>query len=122
MKTKSKIEKQLVRKTNPSLLEVILASKKNEKWREVSGILSGPRRNRKNVNLKEINDMFNERDTVIVPGKVLSMGELDKKMKIVALSFSETAEEKILKSGSKISTILDEIKSNPEAKGVKFLE
>jgi len=122
MKTKTKIGKQLKRKTNPLLLETILAAKKNEKWLGVAGILSGPRKNRKNVNLSELNKNYKEGDVVVIPGKILSMGELNKKMKIVALSFSEYAREKILKSGSKVSTILDEIKLNPEAKGVKILE
>lgn len=122
MKNKTKIEKQLVKKTNPSLSETILAGKKNEKWLKIAGILSGPRRNRKNINLKYLSDNYKEEDIVVVPGKILSMGELNKKMKIVALNFSKSAEEKILKSSGKTSTILEEIKSNPEAKGIKFLE
>jgi ribosomal protein L18E len=39
----------------------------------------------------------------------------------VALNFSETAKEKLKNSGSQVLTIIEEIKSNPEAKGLKVL-
>jgi len=44
MKSKTKISKQLERKSNSKLGETILAGKKNEAWMSVAGILSGPRR------------------------------------------------------------------------------
>lgn len=121
MKTKSKIEKQLQRKRNSKLIETIIACKKNKAWLKVAEILSGPRKNRTNINLEELNKKVKEEKTIVVPGKVLSQGELDKKIKIVALGFSEKAEEKLKKSGTETLTILEEIKKNPEAKGVKIL-
>ena len=121
MKTKSKIEKQLQRKTNPQLVETIIACKKNKEWIKIAGILSGSRKKRINPNLEEINRKIKDEKIVVVPGKILSQGELDKKIKIVALDFSEKAKEKIDKSGSEALTILEEIKKNPEAKGVKIL-
>lgn len=121
MKTKTKISKQLGRKTSPELSETILLAKKNEAWLKIAAKLSGPRRNRENFNLREISSNSKEGENVVICGKVLSMGELDKKIKIIALNFSESAREKILKSGSKASSILEEIKNNPEAKGIKIL-
>ena len=59
---------------------------------------------------------------MVVPGKVLSMGELNKKVKVIALSFSSGAKEKLLKSKHEISTLLEEVKKNPEAKGVNILK
>jgi len=122
MKTKSKIEKQLQRKTNSVLVETIIACKKNKNWIKVAEILSGPRKNRINLNLEELNKKVKDEKIVVVPGKILSQGELDKKIKIVALGFSEKAKEKLDKSGSEALTILEEIKKNPEAKGVKILQ
>jgi len=122
MKTKSKIEKQLQRKTNLVLVETIIACKKNKNWIKVAEILSGPRKNRTNLNLEELNKKIKDEKIVVVPGKILSQGELDKKIKIVALGFSERAKEKLSKSGSEALTILEEIKKNPGAKGVKILE
>lgn len=122
MKTKSKIEKQLQRKTNSILVETIITCKKKKAWLKVAEILSGPRKNRANINLEELNEKIKDEKIIVVPGKVLSQGELDKKIKIAALGFSEKAKEKLKKLGLETFTILEEIKKNPEAKGIKILE
>lgn len=122
MKRKSIIESQLRKKTNPELVETIIKAKKNEKWIGVAGILSSPRVNRININLDRINKEAKEGEIIIVPGKVLSQGELNKKIKIVAFNFSEKAKEKILKAKGEILSIAEEIKKNPEAKGVKIIK
>jgi len=120
-KSKSLIEKQSQRKGNIELVETIIAAKKHKEWLKVAHILSGPRRKMININLSEINKKAQEKDIVIVPGKVLSQGEIEKKVKVVALNFSEKAKEKLLKSKIESSSILNEIKKNPEAKGIKIL-
>ena len=122
MKSNTKINEQTRKKTNPELVGAILAAKKNESWKRVAEILSSPRKNKREENLTKINAEAKEGDVIVIPGKVLSMGELNKKIKVVALSFSKGAEEKILKANSTISTIVDEIKKNPTAKAVKILE
>jgi len=122
MKSKTKISKQLERKTNPFLVETIRAIKKHKPWIGIAGILSGPRRNFVNLNLREINEKSKDSETVIIPGKVLSLGELDKKIRIVAFNFSGRAKAKLSKSKSEAINIIDEIKKNPEAKGVRVLE
>lgn len=121
MKTKTKIESQLQRKTNKELVETIIAAKKKEKWLEVASVLSSPRRESININLDQIDKLTKEGDTVVVPGKVLSQGEISKKIKIVAFGFSEKAKEKLLKSKVQTSSIMEEIKKNPEAKGIRIL-
>lgn len=120
MKSKTKVESQLTRKTNPDLVETILLAKKNPKWIEVAGILTGPRKKRKDVNVGKIDGTPSE--TIVICGKVLSEGEISKKLKIVALSFSEKAKEKLKKAGCETKTIVEEIKQNKEAKGVKILK
>src|SRR3990172_10936215 len=124
MKSKTKIEKQSQRKGNPILVETLRAAKKtgNKLWMNVAGILSGPRRNKIAVNLDEIEKATKEGDSVVIPGKVLSQGEISKKIAVIAFGFSEKAREKLLKNKSHILSILEEIKKNPDAKGLKFLE
>jgi len=122
MKTKSKIEKQLQRKTNSKLVETIIACKKNKAWLNVAEILSGSRKNRTTLNLEELNEKIKSEKIVLIPGKILSQGELDKKIKVIALTFSEKAKEKLKKSGVETLTILEEVRKNPEAKGVKILK
>jgi len=122
VKSNTLIEKQLQRKTNSILAETIIQAKKKEAWKEVAELLSGPRRKRINLNLNDLNGAeVSDKDILIVPGKVLSEGNIEKKLKIVALSFSERAKEKLLKSGCKVSSILEEIKSNPTGKDIKIL-
>lgn len=121
-KSKTLIEKQLQRKTNSVLVETIIAAKKKDAWNEVAELLSGSRRKRVNINLNELNGFeASDKDILVVPGKVLSEGNIDKKVKIVALGYSERAKEKLLKSGCKVSSILEEIKSNPTGKDIKVL-
>jgi len=121
MKSKTLIEKQLEKKNHSVLVKTIISAKKNKSWLEVAGLLSMPRRKRISVNLSEISKNTKEGETVVVPGKVLSDGEIEKKIKIAALNFSTKSKKKLLKSKSEISSILDEIKKNPEAKGIKIL-
>ena len=121
IKSKTKIEKQLLKKRNPELVKTILSAKKNKGWLNVASIISSSRRNRPSLNLNEISKESKTGEIIIVPGKVLSLGELDKKLKIVALSFSEKAKEKIKKSQGEALTIMEEIKKNPDAKGVRIL-
>jgi len=122
MKTKILIEKQLQKKTNKELVETIIAAKKNKAWFNVAEIISGSRRKRININLEEINEQAKDGEVIVIPGKVLSLGEVNKKIKIIALDFSEKAKEKLLKSKNEVSSILEEIKKNPEAKDVKILK
>ena len=121
-KSETFIEKQLVRKTNPELVKTIIEAKKKKNWLEVASSLSSPRVKRISMNLDKINEEAKEGEIVVVAGKVLSQGELDKKIKVVALGFSEMAKEKIAKAKGDALTILEEIKKNPEAKNVRFLK
>ncbi len=120
-KSKTKISKQLKKKTSNELVNTIIASKKNNAWNEVASILSGPRRGRINLNLGEINKISKAGETIVIPGKVLSQGDIDKKIKLVALAFSENAKEKILAAKGDVETLFNEIKKNPSAKGIKIL-
>jgi len=122
MKSKTLIEKQLKRKTNPELVETIIAAKKAKAWREIAGLISTPRKRHASMNISEIDKKAKQGDIIIIPGKVLSQGEINKKIKIAALNFSEKAREKIIKAGGEAINILQEIKSNPEAKGIKILK
>ncbi len=122
MKTKTKIEKQLERKTNSQLVKTIIAAKKNERWQGVASIISSPRRQRINLNIEQIDKQSKEGEIILIPGKVLSQGEMNKKIKIIALEFSEKAKEKLLKSKCEVSYIIEEIKKNPNAKEIKLLK
>jgi len=122
-KSKTKIEKQSLKKGNQALVEAIRAAKKTDSdfWLRVAGILSGPRRARSVINLNDVEKATKEGDSVVFPGKVLSQGEISKKIALIALDFSEKAREKLLKNKAHVTEIGEEIKKNPDAKGLKLL-
>jgi large subunit ribosomal protein L18e len=119
---KTQIEKKLKRKTNSELVETVIKSKKNENWLKISHIVSGPARKAISLNLQDINEQSKDGDKVIVPGKVLSDGKIDKKISVVALSFSEKARSKLKESKIPTLTLLEEIKKNPKAEKIKLLD
>jgi large subunit ribosomal protein L18e len=122
MISKTKISERIKNKCNPDLVETLSVCKKNENWFKVGQIISGPTRKRIIVNLSDINEKSVDGEIVVVPGKVLSQGEIGKKIKIVALNFSKSAEEKLKNSKIRFSNIIEEIKKNPDAKGIKILK
>jgi len=88
-------------------------------WKKVSKKLSGPRRERIEANLNRINLKTKENDVIVVPGKVLGIGEIDHKLTIACLNCSKTARKKIETSGSKLLSIEELLEQNPEGKDVK---
>lgn len=121
MKSKTTIGKQIGNKTNDELVSTIVAAKKNGAWLSVASLLSSSRRNAIDVNLSDIDKISSEGDIIVVPGKVLSQGEVKKKIRIAAYKFSDKAREKLLKEKAQLVTILEEIKQNPEGKGIKVV-
>ena len=121
MKSNKKIEKQLKRKKKDSLVRTIILSKKNKKWKLISEKLSSPLIKKKNINLKEIEEKSKPGEKILFIGKILSQGDITKKIKIIALSFSEKAKEKLFRSGSEGSTIYEEILKNPKMEGIKII-
>ena len=119
----------MVKRTGPSTLELQkliidlrkLASKQNVKlWKRIAYELSKPTRIRREVNLYKINKYTRQGETALVPGKVLSLGSLDKKITIAAYKFSNEAKEKINKVGKAI-TIKELIKENPKGENVRII-
>ena len=122
MTNKTRITRKLERKTNPELIENILAARKNNSWKEIAHLISYPRRLQISKNLDEIEKTSKEGDTIIVPGKVLGEGDISKKIRVCAISFSEKAREKLKSKKCEIVSIKEEIKINPKAEGIKILK
>ncbi|NHJ23167.1 MAG: 50S ribosomal protein L18e [Candidatus Lokiarchaeota archaeon] len=89
-------------------------------WKQVSKKISGPRRNRIEANLYRINKKTKENDTIVIPGKILALGDLDHKLTIACLDYSTSAKDKIEKSGSKLISIEELLEQNPDGKNVKL--
>jgi len=114
-------------KTNPVLINLIHELKKqankNEApiWKDIAIRLEKPLNNWPEVNLNRISKYTNEKETALIPGKVLSTGNLTKKVTIAAWSFSEKSEEKIKKAGGKTISIDELMKNNPKGKDIRIL-
>ncbi len=114
-------------KTNPALLSLIDMLKKAAYehdatiWKDIAIRLEKPSRNWAEVNLNRISRYANPKETALIPGKVLSTGELTKKVSIAAWSFSEKSEEKIKKAGGKCLSIEEVVKTNPKGKDIRIL-
>src|SRR3989344_2338356 len=113
--------------TNPHLQQLIrdlkkLSSQKQVKlWKRIATDLQRPTRIRRKVNLYKIEKYLKDGETALIPGKLLSVGDLTKKTEIAAYQASEQAKEKIKKSGSKFLTIHELMKKNPQGKKVRII-
>ena len=83
------------------------SDKKHNFWTVLSKKLAKPRRQRSIVNLSKISRYAKKDELVVIPGKVLASGELKGSYTIAALTFSEIAEEKILKAGGRALSLRD---------------
>ncbi len=90
-------------------------------WKRVTKEINRPSRQRPAVNLYKIAQFARDGETVLVPGKVLSVGEITKKVDVAAINFSEEAKQKIVNAKGKALTINDLLHKNPEGKNVRIL-
>ena len=115
------------KKTNPLLLDLLHELKKqsNENdvaiWKDIALRLEKPSRNWPEVNLDRVSKYILEKETALIPGKVLSNGNLTKKVSIAAWSFSEKSKDKIKKAGGKCMSIEELLKNNPKGKDIRIL-
>ena len=89
-------------------------------WKRLAFELEKSTRSRREVNIGKIDKNTKENETAVVPGKVLSNGELTKKITIAAHNFSARAREKINKKGKAIS-ITELMKSSPKGKRIRII-
>lgn len=104
-----------------SKLKELSAKQKAPIWKRIAEDLETSTRKRRVVNLSRINRFSKENDMIVVPGKVLSSGNLDKKLTVAAWDFSEMAKKKIKEANSKAVAIEKLIDDNPKGKDVKII-
>ncbi|WP_121740808.1 50S ribosomal protein L18e [Natronorubrum halophilum] len=113
-------------KTNPRLNDLIAELKSTSRqtdadvWRDVADRLEKPRRTHAEVNLGRIERYAREEETVVVPGKVLGSGALQKNVTVAAVDFSSSAETKIDQVGDTVplEQVLEE---NPNGSNVRVI-
>ena len=98
-----------------------IAGEKNRIWRDIGKRLEKSRKNWTAVNVSKIAQYGKNNEIILVPGKVLGIGNIEKSVKVAAFSFSNSAYEKLLKSGSEAMTIGELLKENPNVKDIRIL-
>ncbi|ELY56918.1 MULTISPECIES: 50S ribosomal protein L18e [Natronococcus] len=113
-------------KTNPRLNDLIAELKSTSRerdadvWRDVADRLEKPRRTHAEVNLGRIERYAREEETVVVPGKVLGSGALQKNVTVAAVDFSSSAETKIEQVGDTVA-LEQVLEDNPEGSNVRVI-
>ncbi|MFL6460158.1 MAG: 50S ribosomal protein L18e [Nitrososphaeraceae archaeon] len=90
-------------------------------WKSLENELSGPRSNRREVNVGELANITRNNEVVMVPAKVLGAGAIGHRLTVCTFSISETAAKKIIDSGGKIITLDYLIENYPDGKGVRII-
>jgi len=106
--------------TKELILGASKLGKKSKFWKRVAEELSKPTRNRCEVSVLKLNSCTEADEVVLVPGKVLSTGDLEHKLTIAAFACSGKAKEKVSKHG-KLVSISQLMKENPKGKKVRLL-
>jgi len=118
---------QKMKKTNPALIQLIHELKKQSTeqdapiWKDIAKRLEKPSRNWAEVNLDRISKYVLDSETALIPGKVLSTGNLTKKIPIAAWAFTEKAQDKIKKAGGKTLSIEELLKKYPDGKNIRIV-
>jgi len=108
--------------TNPELKELILDLEKGSGiWKQIAGELERPSRMRREVNLSRINRYAKPDEIILVPGKVLSSGNLDKSLTIAAWRFSSGAIAKIKKANGQAISLGEAMKKYSTSKTIRIL-
>jgi len=115
------------KKSDPNLVALIDSLKKasrengSEIWRDIAQRLEKPSRNWAEVNLSKLELFANEGDIIVVAGKVLGAGDLNKKLTVAAFKFSVSAAKKIEDAGGRKLTIPELAKESPSGRDIRIM-
>jgi Ribosomal protein L18E len=109
---KSYIEKDQINEWHSKLDKALVSGAKSKGFIEhLIELSSMPRRKRIKVNIRKLDRIAKDGDYIIVPGKVLGIGDTNKKFNIAAIEYSSSATEKLKKGGCNIINIEEALKA-----------
>ncbi len=115
-----------ITKTNQHLKNLVVdlykhsSENKTNIWKRVADDLLMPARKHRLVNLFKLDMYAKEGETVLIPGKVLGTGDINRKLTVAAFSFSKSAVEKIKNAKGNVMTINELMQKNPKGKDVRL--
>ncbi|MEM0118632.1 MAG: 50S ribosomal protein L18e [Conexivisphaerales archaeon] len=83
--------------------------------------LEGSRRRMAKVNVGKLSAIAEEGSYVLVPGKVLGSGKMEKKLIVGALDYSSEARKKIVSAGGEALTLTEFIKRYSDKEGIRLV-
>lgn len=108
-------------KSNPILNKLIedcnKLGTKSKFWKKIAKELSKSTRRQRKVNIYKLNKVTKPKEQIIIPGKLLSIGELKHDLTIYAFKYSQSTKNKI----KDLHPIQDLIKKNPKGKGTRII-
>jgi large subunit ribosomal protein L18e len=116
-----------IRKENAELAHTLIALRKAAKaheapvWYAVAEKLSRPRRKATPVNVGHLDRLARDKETVVIPGKLLAQGTLSKPLTVAAFHYSEEARSKVHAAGGTTLSIDELLKAKPDGTGVRLL-
>lgn len=120
---KEPLDQSINMKTDQNLTDLIreikeTAYKENSNfWKRIAKELEKSTRRQREVNISHIQKYAKDKETIIVPGKVLGDGEIKKDVIIAALKFSDSAKGKLKKT----LTIKELLKKEPKGKNIRIM-
>ena len=90
-------------------------------WRVVAEFIERPRRQRVVVNVGKLGRLVGEGEVVVIPGKLLGGGRLDKRVVVAAVSVSPKAAQKVAEAGGEVLTIPELVRRFPKGSGVRVV-
>ncbi|MBX8635962.1 MAG: 50S ribosomal protein L18e [Thermoplasmata archaeon] len=115
------------RKTNLELIRLvedlyrISAREESPVWRDVAVRLEKPIGSRAVINLSRLDRYTKEGDVVVVPGKVLGMGRMSKKITVSAYMLSSSAAAKLEEAGCMLRDLHSLAVDNPKGSGIRLM-
>ena len=114
-------------KTDPGLVSLIFDLKKASRdndapiWRDIAKRLEKPSRVWSEVNISRLTLYTKKGETLIIPGKLLSAGEIDYPVTVAAFKATKGATQKITAAGGSVLSIPQMVKKNPKGKGIRIM-
>lgn|SRR3989338_463809 len=90
-------------------------------WKRIARDLEKPTQNQRIVNVNKLEKYMNDDEIMIVPGKVLGGGDLNKKLTVAAFKFSDSAKEKLHANKCIMYSIEELMRKNPKGKKVRII-
>ncbi|HUB92371.1 MAG TPA: uL15 family ribosomal protein [Candidatus Saccharimonadales bacterium] len=106
----SQMEKQSVNEWIGLLEKVDPKGKNSKVAKRILKLASLPKRKRVVVNLSKLNAYAKANENIVVPGKILGTGSVDKEFSVAAVDWSEGSETKLKKAGCKVVELSEMLK------------